>query len=369
MRVAHLLPFGIVGGAEIATARLVARLASRGIENVVYVPSDGQEVARLFEDHTEASCSWAQPGPWLSEIGEFGGETLRLAKQFNRQKVDVVHCSKLTAAKSVGAVAGKLAGRPVVVTVHLPSADVHPRVRRLLRFVDQFVFVSRRACDESSFGDVSGKSTVIHNGISEREVRAAVEGKANFRSEFGIRADVFLLTMVARLSPQKDFATLAEAMGRVLNVRPKARLCVVGDGPREHARRVRAEFEGHSVSESVIFAGFRDEALAVMRDSDAVVLSTHSEGLPLVLLEAMALSRPVVATAVGGIPELVEDGATGILVDHQDGEGLADAILRLIEQPDWARKLGRNGRARVRERFSLRKQATRMLEVYDEVRR
>ena len=106
---------------------------------------------------------------------------------------------------------------------------------------------------------------------------------------------------------------------------------------------------------------------ALLETLDVVALPSWTEGLPLVLLEAMARGRPVVATPVGGTPELVTDGETGLLVPPRDPEALAEALRRVLDDPELARRLGEAGRARVAERFTAAEQEQRMLEIYDDV--
>src|SRR5207247_11054153 len=121
------------------------------------------------------------------------------------------------------------------------------------------------------------------------------------------------------------------------------------------------------LAERVVFAGYRADVPAVLDEVDVVVLPSSVEGMPLVLLEAMAHRRPVVATPVGGTPEVVVDGETGLLVPPRDPRALADAIRRLLDDPDLAKRLGDAGRRRVELHFSLEAMNRRILELYDEV--
>jgi glycosyltransferase involved in cell wall biosynthesis len=127
------------------------------------------------------------------------------------------------------------------------------------------------------------------------------------------------------------------------------------------------EAERLGVRERVVFAGYRPDATALLAELDVFVLPSWVEGLPIVVLEAMAQRKPVVATPVGGTPELVADGETGLLVPPRDPEALAAALRRLLEDPDLARRLGEAGRARVAERFTAAQQTRRVLELYDEL--
>jgi len=143
---------------------------------------------------------------------------------------------------------------------------------------------------------------------------------------------------------------LVQAWPSVLKREPRALLLLVGDGPEERLLRSRAAELG--LGGSVRFLGFRQDIPSLLALAEALVLPSLNEGFGLVLLEAMAMGKPVVASAVGGIPEVVLDGRTGLLVPPADPEALAVAILRLLEDPRAAQRLGEAGRERARESFS-----------------
>ena len=138
-------------------------------------------------------------------------------------------------------------------------------------------------------------------------------------------------------------------------------------GAYERALRHRADELG--VTDRVVFAGYRDDAARVVAAADVLALPSWTEGLPLVVLEAMALGRPVVATTVGGTPELVSDGETGLLVPPRDVEALTAALKRVLDDGDLRRRLGEAGKRRVAERFSSEAMTRDVLAIYDEVAR
>jgi glycosyltransferase involved in cell wall biosynthesis len=153
--------------------------------------------------------------------------------------------------------------------------------------------------------------------------------------------------------------TLARAAKRVLDVVPAARFVIVGDheqhaAHREHFALVQRELERLGVAHAFIFTGFRSDVARVMAAFDVFVLSTHFEGLPLVILEAMAMQLPVVATAVNGIPELITSDSVGLLAPHEDDETLADHLLALLRDPARARRIAAGGRELVERQFNAR---------------
>jgi glycosyltransferase involved in cell wall biosynthesis len=167
------------------------------------------------------------------------------------------------------------------------------------------------------------------------------------------------------LSAQKDPLAFVEGAGRVVRQRPDAQFALVGEGPLRDAVAARIQelgLEGH-----VHLAGWHDEASRLMAAADVVTLTSRWEGAPYTLLEAMAWSRPVVATAVNGCPEIVVDGGTGFLVPPGDTSAWAGRIIDLLDDPAMAAAMGRAGRRRVEERFSLQDVVARTESLYQQV--
>jgi glycosyltransferase involved in cell wall biosynthesis len=171
--------------------------------------------------------------------------------------------------------------------------------------------------------------------------------------------------LIGRFAARKghDFAlrSLESATARV----PGLKMIFAGDGELEDELRAQAASLG--VSEQVVFAGFRRDVPRLLAASDVLLLPSEDECLPLVILEAMAARLPVIATDVGGISEAVEDGKTGVLVRPRDAEGLADALAAVLGDPERARSMGLEGRAKVESEFSLEACAAAVFRIYDEL--
>jgi glycosyltransferase involved in cell wall biosynthesis len=177
--------------------------------------------------------------------------------------------------------------------------------------------------------------------------------------------------MTARVSPQKDYLTLARAAVKVRESVPDVRFVIVGDysehaAHREHFAMVREELVRLGVLESFVFAGFRSDVARVMSAFDVFVLSTHFEGLPLVVLEAMSLGLPVVATAVNGIPEVIDREEVGLLHAHEDPDALARQLLAVLTDRSRAARIGAAGRESVRQRFGMEAFAENVTRLYRE---
>lgn len=224
---------------------------------------------------------------------------------------------------------------------------------------DRFVAVSEAIASQLvADGVPSGHVVVAHNGVRAGEVRAQASGDLP-QSLTGAGP---LVACVARLEPVKGVDVFVRAAALVARSHPDARLAVIGDGSQRAALEALAGESG--VAERLVFAGNLSPVAPAIAAADVLVVPSRSEGLPMVVLEAMALGKPVVASEVGGIPEAVEDGVTGLLVPPDDPAALADAIGELLDDPARADVMGAAGSARVIDHFSLDDQLARYLAVF-----
>lgn len=206
------------------------------------------------------------------------------------------------------------------------------------------------------------RSDVVYNGI-ELPVPTARPGE--FRAELGIGDDAPLLLCVGRYHEQKDHLTLLDAFARVGTEWPEAVLALVGSGALEADLRVHAT--ALALGDSVRFVPPRPVLAAAYGDADALVLPSLWEGLPYVVVEAMAYGLPVVATAVDGVPEAVTDGISGKLVPPSDVDALASAVLSVLADPVAACAMGEAGRVLVEERFGLDRMVRELAGIYSDM--
>ena len=201
---------------------------------------------------------------------------------------------------------------------------------------------------------------VLYNGIDIRPAPGPSERDAARRT-LGLPCDAYVALTVGRLDPVKDYAGLVRAFAQVVPRRPDARLVLIGDGPeRPVIERAIAEC---GLGSAVLLAGHREDVHALLPAADVFVNSSEFEGVSLTILEGMAACLPVVATDVGGTPEIVSP-ATGVLVPARNAGALAAAILALAADPDGRRALGSAGRRTAEERFSLDRMIGQYLAVY-----
>ncbi len=233
-----------------------------------------------------------------------------------------------------------------------------------LRGFDRVICVSedlKRQCARA--GIPTRICRVIENGV-DTDLYARRESPAAAKVRLGLPSDVFLAGAVGRLSAEKDYPTLLRAARRLAEAGLPIRVMIVGEGPEhEHlAGLIRRD----RLQQTVTLEGFQADTVPYYQAFDAFVVTSLDEGLPNALLEAMACEVPVVATPVGGIERLIEDGVTGLTIRPGDDAGLADALRRLRDV-DQRLKLGRAGRELVRKDYAFERRMQRVLAVYREL--
>jgi glycosyltransferase involved in cell wall biosynthesis len=367
-RIAHILPFPSVGGTEHATLRIAKAVDPSRFDSVAFCLPNAAPVREFVTDCGIPCAIYEPPVPSYRHGRTYLRSSMRLARELLRHQADIVHCSDLQAAHQV-ALAGRLAGLPVLCHIRNRFEDISRRDRSFLWPVRKFVFVSRDTWRHFGYEVPPERGTVIYDGIDVPAAENELTDYASVRREFGIPAHAPIIGMMARVAPQKDFATLARAAAHILKAQPDARFLIAGDYAsdknRLHYQRVQADVRACGVSDAFIFTGYRRDVPRLLNAFDVFVLSTHCEGLPLVILEAMARGKPVVATAVDGIPEIVHDAESGLLFPHEDHGALASHIAGLLRDRAWSRRLGEAGRRLVRNAFSATQFAEAMNAVYE----
>jgi glycosyltransferase involved in cell wall biosynthesis len=287
---------------------------------------------------------------------------LELVVLMRRLRPDIVHVNS-SKAGVLGRVAAVVARVPIrIFTVHgwafkaysgAPSTLYRWADRLAARLTTATICVAEgeRAAGLAARTCRADRTVVIPNGVD-----TLAAGGPRLDAPAGDRPRVI---SVGRLAPPKDPLTLVRALA-ALQTPPKTLL--VGDGPDRRA--VEQEIAARGLTGTVSVAGERRDVARLLAQSDVFVLSTRSEGAPMSILEAMAAGLPVVASAVGGVPELVEDGSTGLLVPPGDPAALAAALDRLLADPDLSKRLGAAGRSRARERFDVEVVRRAHLDLY-----
>lgn len=293
----------------------------------------------------------------------------KLLALLRRERIDVLHAHKF-GSNVWAAILGTLARTPVVVAhEHTWSFEGQP-LRRLLDRrliaprVDAFLTVSR--ADRSRMIEVEGvdprKLVYVPNGIPTPP--PARRGH-DIRAELGIPSEARLIGSVCVLRPQKAVEVLIDAAKILTSRLPGVRVLIAGEGPERPALERRIDELG--MAGTVILLGRRDDVPDILAALDLAVCCSDFEGMPLSVLEYMEAGLPIVATAVGGVPDLIISGESGLLVERKDPAGLADAALRLLEDPVSAAAMGKRAHARRRSHFHVDVMVETIEQIYEQL--
>ena len=358
------------GGAERVTVSFMRRVAALGGHAAVCTVTD------RHDDYLADEL--AQSGIVRHDLGARRladpRALLNLVRLRRRERIGLIHahgqdaCVLAAAAKAMTRV-------PVILTRHVldePSTNWRQRLRAraaltAFSLADRAVAVSAAAASRlAQLAAISrDKLTVIRNGIdlSAFDRPELPQTASSLRRTLGIGESDFVVLLPAVLRAGKGHDVLLRALPLILARVPTLKLVFAGAGERESELRALAAPFG----ESVLFFGQRDDMPELLRASDLVVLPSEAEALPTVLIEASASARPVVATRVGGTPEVVEHGRTGLLVPTNDPRELAEAVLTLCFDADMRCAFGEEGRRLARLRFDLDRQVDQTLALWDRI--
>jgi glycosyltransferase involved in cell wall biosynthesis len=264
-------------------------------------------------------------------------------------------------------------GRPWIATDHHLAAD-ESRLLRLFAILDRQALRRADAVIVPSHGQARrlqrivppDRLHVIYHGIDAAAfTRGADNARPHVRRRYGVADGEPVVAVFGRLEPVKGHADLLEAARHMLQVRPDLHFWIVGEGSLAQALQQQAQALG--IAGAVRFLGYQGEVAPLMAASDLIVLPSHHESFGIVLIEAMSLGKPVIASATGGIPEVVRDGVQGLLVAPGRPLELSTRALALLADPAQAAALGEAGRRHVVERFAVRPMAERMAALYRQV--
>ena len=368
--------------APLVLAELAGSSAYGGGERYLELLCDRLDRARY-----RALLICPEPGPFVGRMKERGVEThlVHLAPLFNplalwrltrllaRERVTILQTHGAR-ANFYGRIAGRLAGVPVIVsTVHnsLKDYEVTPLKRWLYTFLLRLTLplVHRIICvsdatrwdliDECSAA--SAKTQTVYNGVDPSAFPSQPD-RQKFRQELGMTQGPVLVT-IGRLTEQKGHRYLLRAFPDLLNTWPQLCCVFVGEGELQDALHRMAIDLG--VERACRFVGGREDIVDILAAADLFVLPSLSEGFPFVVLEALAMGLPVVASRVNGVPELIEDHKTGLLVSPRDPQSLAKAIRKVLSDPTVASRMGAEGRAVVQERFTVDRMVANTTAIFD----
>jgi glycosyltransferase involved in cell wall biosynthesis len=363
IRVVEVLATGSNGGAQEHLYSLLTRLDRDRYDASVVALSNGSAVRKLVRAGFDVLVI-DEPDDAIA-VGA-------LAAHLAEVRPDVIH-NHMYRAETVGTRAAMALAeighrRPWVVSTVHSSRVRHDRDKQVLRdltpHMDQLIAVSQMI-----------EAKLVHEGRTSAPVRRIYNGVDLSRyddtvpcctlpEDYGLEPGSQIVGVIARLEPEKGHPTLLEAWPAVLRAVPDAYLLIIGEGSRREA--LESLVRDLRIAHRVVFTGRRDDVPEVTAALDVAVLPSYREAQGLSILEAMALSRPVVASNVGGIPEMIDDGVTGLLVPPHDAEALSAAIVRLLRDHPFADTIARAGHDLVHERFCVELMVSAIQTIYDE---
>ena len=371
MRSANLLYLAnsgeIFGGGQISLLNLLAKLDRGQFRPLVICPFKGSLVDELKRMDIETRIVKMET---LRRLNIFSWMTTinRLIRLIKRKKIDLIH-SNGSRVTIYGGIAARLTSTRLIW--HARVADRDRLLDKLLsRLATKIIVISKAVSKRFAWlKDKEKKIIVIYNGIDLRRFNPNLNGN-EIRDEFNIAAGIHFVGIVGQLIPWKGHHYFLEAAARVVQKIPQAKFLIVGkDIVRggEYKKELESLAERLGIREKVIFASFRRDIPRIMASLDLFVLTSEKEHFGRVLVEAMACAKPVIAANAGGVPEIVKDGETGILVPPKDPEAMAEAIVTLLRDKKKAQRMGQAGRKRAEKMFSIEENVRKTEKLYEKI--
>lgn len=370
IRVCHLISGDLWAGAEVQAYTLMRALrGTPGLALQAVVLNEGMLSEKLREI-----------GLGVAVIDErrYGFMTIksRLARKLSADEVDILHTHRYKENVLGGLVKDRCGIGGLVQTVH----GIHEKLSGLKKLKMKFymsmndqltrnrfsrvIAVSHEI--ESILNEKFGKDKVatIHNAVDIDSIKPSRSAE-DARRELGLRTEQPLIGSVGRLVPVKGYDVFLKSAKLILEKQPEVAFVIVGDGPLRKELEIMARDMG--LESNVIFTGFREDVLDLVNALDLFLVTSHHEGIPMSVLEAMALGKAVVSTNVGGMSEIIEDGVSGMLVQADNPGEIASKCLMVVTDRALGGRLGENAVNRIEDEFSTSKLRDRMLRLYREV--
>lgn len=361
MRIAIVIDSFMRGGAERQALYAAHELALRGCE---------VEVIYYYEipDAYDLSVGKGVKFTYLPKNGTYVRFFFRLCRYLKRGRFDIVHAFKSTPCL-YGCLAAGWAKTPIIIGGYRVLYDDHGLIRlgHLLvnRIVTAWIVNSKAIVDSMvrSLGARREKFFVVYNGL-ETERFAPSLSAAEVKEKLGVAPSCPIVSIVARLHAQKNHEMFLRMAARVLETRTDCRFLIIGDGELRGALEAQASSLG--IGRQVLFLGIRSDIPDLLGATDLVVLTSHYEGLPNVLIEAMSAGVPVISTDFAGVEEVLSDDVEGFVVPRDDAEAMAARVVRLLGDESLRKRMGAAGIERVARQFSLDVMGGRLLKVYED---
>jgi glycosyltransferase involved in cell wall biosynthesis len=368
--VAYVIPSLEIGGTETQLVRLINSLDRQRFLPTLICPFGAGPLRSRLDGGVEVTSPSL---PRLSRLSRREAATTAfravaaIRGHLVRHRPDIVHGYLMT-SYALGAMAARTVGTRVVIGSRRGLDTARRRPSRGLRLIARSAnhMIDYHLCNSEAVRQLAiadegipiSKSGVIYNGIDAPDAA----NRPELPKEWGLSESDGRAAMVANFHSYKRHADVLEAVTSIVRQRPRFKLVLFGDGAeRASIERLIAE---SNIQNNVVLAGARLDAADLLSGFDLSVLASSRESFPNALMESMARGVPVVATKVGGVPELVRDGVDGTLVEPEHPEQLAAAMVAMLDAPDLRRRMGEAGRERIRQEFSVEAMTTQTEDLY-----
>ena len=344
-------------GGALQVLYLLRGLAAQGHTNILVCPANSA-IAKTAEEHARIHA--------LSMSGDLDLAFIPRLKQLIKDAgPDLVHLHSRRGADVLGGLAARWAGVPAIVTRRVDNPEPAWWARRKYRMYRRVIAISEGIAQVLRAEGVDpALVSVVRSAVDTERFSSACD-RDRFRQALPLPAGGAVIGMAAQFIERKGHRVLLDAIPEVLKVFPQTQFLLFGKGPLEND--IAAQIQVRDLTHNVHLAGFRDDLERILPCLDVLAHPADMEGLGVSLLQAAAASVPIVATRVGGIPEAVRDGVNGILIAPSDPAALAQAIMKLLRDPNQAKAFGAQGRALMQKEFSIDVMVEGNLRVYRDV--
>ncbi len=373
MRILYPIINGEITGGNMICLAFIDEAVNRGWKIFVNSPTEGG-FTEIIKDKCEKIYHFDTRKFYNLQ------EAIKLSVAIKKDNVDLIHSHTPFAGTFLSRIAGKLSNAPVITHAHIKDRlNPNPLVRKFEIFLNRIsskftcnrIIAVSKAVKEVFIkqGHEEDMIEVVYNGIDLEIIKPQKTSK-QMREELGISDKSIVIGEVGRLCETKGQHLLIKAAPKVIDRFPNSKIIFVGkdlerDGVYE--RELIDLAKNLNIENKIIFTGYRDDVIDIINSFDLFVLPSLAEGLPVVILEAMACGIPVVATSVGGNEEIVKDGVTGTIVPPGDSESLARAIIYNLENPEVSNRMGERSYERVKKYFTRQQMLERTFKIYEEV--
>jgi len=357
----------MLGGGQRSLLLLLERLDRKKFKPFLVCPSEGGLTEKVESLGIEARIIRVRGAKSLNVFAT-AAAVFKFKKLIRRKGIHLIHTDSPRQAFYAG-LAARLTRTPLVWHARVSTPEKRSFEKFLFNHASKVIAVSDAASQRyRGFERFDEKVTVIHNGVDLTEFGPKPIDR-KLKQEFKIKEDLMLVGTLGQLIPGKGQEVFLKAAARIFDRTSKVIFMIVGDGNHAYRKKLEDLCTDLGLSGNVVFTGFREDIPRIMNTLDIVVLpsTTHLEGFSRVIIEAMASSKPVIATDSGGNPEAIENGTTGILVPAEDSNRLAASILDLVQDEDKRKRMGAAGKQRAERLFSIEKNISRIEQTYEDL--